>query len=311
MINEGQSAMDSKTNGESQRKPALAPSISLPKGGGAVNCIGEKFAANPLTGTASMSVPITTSPGRSGFGPQLSLSYDSGSGNGLFGIGWSLSLPSITRKTDKGLPKYQDAMASDVFILSGAEDLVPVLTKNGSNWVHENLPIRNVNGANYRIQRFRPRIEGLFARIERWTRISDGDSHWRSISKNNITTLYGATAASRIADPSDSTIIFSWLVCESHDDKGNAIRYEYKAENSQGIDLSSAHERNRSDITRAANRHLKRIKYGNRTPRQTNEDLSLRNDWMFEVVFDYGDHDADIPEPSDNSNPWTVRNDPF
>jgi len=28
---------------------------------------------------------------------------------------------------------------------------------------------KTVNGVNYRIQRYRPRIEGLFARIERWT----------------------------------------------------------------------------------------------------------------------------------------------
>ena len=102
-----------------------APSLSLPKGGGAIRGIGEKFTANPVTGTGALTVPIATSPGRSGFGPQLSLSYDSGSGNGPFGLGWSLSLPSITRKTDKGLPRYQDADDSDVFILSGAEDLVP------------------------------------------------------------------------------------------------------------------------------------------------------------------------------------------
>src|SRR5438093_10170755 len=102
------------------------PSLSLPKGGGAIRGIGEKFAANPVTGTGSMSVPIATSPGRSGFGPQLSLAYDSGAGNGMFGMGWSLSLPAITRKTDKGLPRYWDGAESDVFILSGAEDLVPV-----------------------------------------------------------------------------------------------------------------------------------------------------------------------------------------
>jgi len=52
-----------------------APTISLPKGGGAIRGIGEKFAANPVTGTGSMTVPIATSPGRSGFGPQLSLSF--------------------------------------------------------------------------------------------------------------------------------------------------------------------------------------------------------------------------------------------
>ncbi len=66
-----------------------------------------------------MSVPIVTSPGRSGFAPQLSLSYDSGAGNGIFGMGWSLSLPAITRKTDKGLPRYWDGEESDVFILWG------------------------------------------------------------------------------------------------------------------------------------------------------------------------------------------------
>lgn len=100
---------------------SVSPSISLPKGGGAIRGIGEKFAANPVTGTGSMTVPIATSPGRSGFGPQISLSYDSGSGNGPFGFGWSLSLPAITRKTDKGLPQYRDAEDSDVFILSGAD----------------------------------------------------------------------------------------------------------------------------------------------------------------------------------------------
>src|SRR5438045_8686992 len=77
------------------------PAVSLPKGGGAIRSIGEKFAANPVTGTGSMTVPIATSPGRSDFGPQLSLSYDSGAGNGAFGFGWHLTLPAITRKTDR------------------------------------------------------------------------------------------------------------------------------------------------------------------------------------------------------------------
>ena len=108
------------------------PSIGLPKGGGAIRGIGEKFAANPVTGTGSMTVPIATSPGRSGFGPKLSLSCDSGAGNGPFGFGWSLTLPSITRKTDKGLPRYFDAEESDVFILSGAEDLVPEFEKDSN-----------------------------------------------------------------------------------------------------------------------------------------------------------------------------------
>src|SRR6267143_5419572 len=196
---------------ETRGGPSLTtpPTISVPKGGGAIRGMGEKFAANPVTGTGSMSVPIATSPGRSGFGPQLSLAYDSGAGNGSFGLGWNLSLPSITRKTDKGLPKYQDADGSDVFILSGAEDLVPVLVQNAAkHWVREVRPARKVNHDTYNIERYRPRIEGLFARIERWTNQNDHkDSFWRSISKDNITTWYGKTAESRICDPADPSRI--------------------------------------------------------------------------------------------------------
>ncbi|MDH4137354.1 MAG: hypothetical protein OEW09_11670, partial [Anaerolineae bacterium] len=241
-----------------ERSQISAPAISLPKGGGAIRGISEKFAANPVTGTGSMSVPIATSPGRSGFGPQLSLSYDSGSGNGPFGFGWNLSLPAITRKTDKGLPKYQDTEESDVFILSGAEDLVPVLIEDGGQGQrHEDY--RTVDGVDYRIHRYRPRIEGLFARIERWTNLADAaDTFWRSISKDNITTWYGKSAKSRIADPADPTHVFSWLICQSYDDKGNAIVYEYEPENSDGVLLSQAHEKNRTPDSRSANRYLKR-----------------------------------------------------
>src|SRR4051812_11331934 len=173
-------------------KPVAAPAIALPKGGGAIRGIGEKFAANPVTGTGSMSVPIATSPGRSGFGPQLSLSYNSGAGNGPHGFGWAHSLPSITRKTDKGLPRYRDSDQSDEFILSGAEDLVPVPRPADAN-----------DPPGYTVQRYRPRIEGLFARIEQWTADGTGEIHWRSITRENVTTFYGKDNNSRIFDPGD------------------------------------------------------------------------------------------------------------
>jgi Domain of unknown function (DUF4337) len=41
----------------------------LPKGGGTICGIGEKFSANPVTGTASLSVPVFTTPSRSDFYP--------------------------------------------------------------------------------------------------------------------------------------------------------------------------------------------------------------------------------------------------
>jgi RHS repeat-associated protein len=329
------------------------PTLSLPKSGGAIRGIGEKFAANPVTGTGSMSVPIATSPGRSGFGPQLSLSYDSGSGNGPFGFGWSLNLPAITRKTDKGLPQYRDAVDSDVFILSGAEDLVPVYRQDpdgawvaahpgfqrdaGGFWVRDasgRLVVHEDDLDGYRVRRYRPRIEGLFARVERWSKIgSPGDVHWRSISKDNILTLYGHDANSRIADPADGSRIFSWLICESRDDKGNGIRYLYKEENGaaqlrpgQADPFNQAHQLNRgnaSDPRRSAQRYLQRVLYGNvnplldatgQRPRYVgdlpNPPGDTDADWLFEVRFDYGELDERDPT-GQPEKPWLYRPDAF
>ena len=112
----GRQVSAGKAEGESNTA-FRAPAVTLPKGGGAIHGIGEKFAANPVNGTSSMTVPLAVSPGRSGFAPQLSLSYDSGSGNGPFGLGWSLSLPSIIRKTDKQLPQYDDGAHGPLLIV--------------------------------------------------------------------------------------------------------------------------------------------------------------------------------------------------
>ncbi|MBK8404454.1 MAG: hypothetical protein IPL25_10320 [Saprospiraceae bacterium] len=120
------------------------PSISLPKGGGAMKGIDEKFSVNAVNGTAAFSIPLPVSPAR-GVVPQLSLSYNSGSGNGVFGLGWNLSLASIKRKTDKGLPQYMDGVDSDVYLFSEAEDLVPEFQKkpDGSFKMEDNDYIIN------------------------------------------------------------------------------------------------------------------------------------------------------------------------
>jgi RHS repeat-associated protein len=289
---------------------ASIPSISLPKGGGAIRGIGEKFAANPVTGTGWMTLPIPTSAGRSGFGPRLSLSYDSGAGNGPFGFGWSLSVPSISRKTDKGLPKYQDtdnAEESDVFILSGSEDLVPVLAKaNDGTWTFEKLPERTLGGKTYRVRRYRSRTEGLFTRIERWTEVGTErrNTFWRTISKDNIISWYGRNPESRIIDPTHAARIFSWLICESYDDKGNAILYDYAKDTDLNFEAVQCNERHR---VRTANRYLKQVRYGNRTPNRnvtTWEPIDAAQlspqTWMFDVVFDYGEgHYSEEPPDTD------------
>ena len=165
------------------------PTMSLPRGGGAISGIGEKFSANPATGTGTLSVPLCLSGGRGGFGPALELNYDSGAGNGPFGLGWDIRLPRVTRKTSDGLPRYRDEEESDVFVLSGAEDLVPLLGSDGLR-----LPADEcvVAGRRYQVTRYRPRVETAFARIERWVATPPAtESFWHTISRDNVTTLFG------------------------------------------------------------------------------------------------------------------------
>ena len=193
-----------------------------------------------------------------------------------------------------------------MFVLSGAEDLVPGA---GPDVVRDGFAVR----------RYRPRIEGAFTRIERWTRQSDGDTHWRTIARDNVLTVYGSDADSRIADPDDPRRVFGWLVCARYDDRGNAAVFSYAAEDASQVDGSAAHEAHR---TREANRYPKRIRYGNRKPLllDTGVDGMRRSHvpapdfstagWMFEVVFDYGEHEALDPKPNDAGN-WFCRRDAF
>ena len=286
---------------ETEEKKSLLPEINAPKGGGSINGIGEKFSVNAMTGTGTASIPIPVSPSRNGFAPQLGLSYDSGSGNSAFGHGWNIPIPSIRRKTAKGLPQYDDSEASDTFLIAGAEDLVPFLLED-ENWKEKKDDKTNPE---YTVFFYRPRIEGLFARIEKWVHNETKDTYWKTTSKENITSYYGRSAASRIFDSENPHKVFEWLLEESHDNKGSIIRYEYKQENTEGIDRSKPSEQHRLKNNNAFNqRYLKTILYGNSVPDEI-------GNWNFKIVLDYGEHDLSTSLPDEEVNPWTVRQDPF
>ena len=301
--------------GKAKSNSIEVPSIALPKGGGAIKGIDEKFSVNAVNGTAAFSIPLPFSPAR-GASPSLSLSYNSGSGNGIFGLGWNLDLPSIKRKTDKGLPQYSDDIDSDTYLFSGAEDLVPLLIFNEANkkWECEAHINRNLNGISYKIKRYKPRIEGLFARIECWTETVSGKIKWRVITKDNVTTLFGWSDNSVIADPKDEMKIFEWLPEFVFDDKGNCSQYIYKEEDDIKINPLQLHNKNRlknGKIT-YTNRYLQRVLYGNVHPYKQFGDTfpeTGNDEYLFETVFDYGTlKDNDSPE---KINTWDFRTDAF
>jgi len=145
------------------------------------------------------------------------------------------------------------------------------------------------------------------------------DVYWRAITRDNSLSVYGQSAQARVADPEHPERVFSWLLEETRDDRGNVTRYRYKAEDATGIDPGLASEANRfvrtPDGTRrfaaTAQRYLKRIQYGNRMPVARDQPAPVNDtDWLFEVVFDYGEHDASVPTPAEVMA-WSVRPDPF
>ncbi len=185
--------------------------IALPQGGGALHGIGETFAPDLYTGTGNFTIPIALPPGRNGFQPDLKLVHSTGNGNGPFGLGWSLSIPGVSRKTARGVPRYDDR---DVFILSGAEDLVPVERPDAT------------------LTRYQPRTEGLFAEI--FHHHSAADNYWEVRSKDGLVSIYGtpgraATDPATLCDPDPTHTdrVFAWRLTETRDPFGNRIVYEY------------------------------------------------------------------------------------
>ena len=279
------------------------PQISLPKGGGAIKGIGETFEANPFSGTANLSIPIYVSPARN-LTPEVNLDYSSGSGNGIFGIGFSLSLPYISRRTEYRIPRYDN---TDTFILSNGINLVPlqILSEN-REWVTAKSQVQETEGGpTWTVTVYLPQIEGSFPKIELWV-LDEGEvyeSYWKVVSKENITSIYGRSEDARIADPGDRSHVSQWLIEESRDAFGNKVLYSYKQENDENVP-DRIYESGRCC---RANRYIQSIRYGNSF--YEDENGAQQEAYAFEMVFDYGEYDLDDPDLP--IKPWEVRRDPF
>lgn len=185
--------------GQSGVSPEILP---LPTGGGAIRSIGETFSPDLHTGTGSYQVPLQFLPGPGGFRPEMSLVYSSGGGNGPFGIGWLMPLLQITRKTEGGLPAYDDD--TDRFLLD-RQELVPLGGR-----------------------RYRHRKEESFQLAQR---VGDG---WEVRDRSGRRFLLGTTPATRVQETrAGVTFIYAWLIESAVDRNGNEIRYEYTRDQNQ------------------------------------------------------------------------------
>lgn len=294
---------------EAQSAPPSQPAIatpSLPKGGGAIQSIGKHWGPVGSTGTASMEIALPISPGR-GYAPALSLTYQSTAGNGLFGLGWSLTLGCVARRASKGVPTYTD---DDEMLGPDGELWLPERSADGSI---QFTTISSYNGhdlgTTYQVIRYFARIESAFARIEHWRTDPADPGFWLIHGADGSLHFYGKRPGSRSTDPADANRVAEWLLEESMNPVGEHILYEYKPEDEVG--LPDDHPREF-----IAQCYLWRVRYGNASAHPLLylwDEASLETlTWHFDLLFDYGERSSDgtnMPTYAEQTS-WPVRSDP-
>jgi RHS repeat-associated protein len=196
-------------------KNGVAPrAISLPAGPGSIQGLGESFQPQLNSGSGSYQVPLVLPRGTGGQTSALALVYNSGSGNGELGLGWTLSgVPSIRRNTDRGVPRYVDGPNGVDDDHDGQVDNPEELDTITGLSGEELVPLADSS--------FRAENESAFIH---YARVGAG---WEAHSPDGERMLFGRSAAARIED---GARVFGWCIERQTDRNGNAVDYEYIAD---------------------------------------------------------------------------------
>ena len=209
--------VDYMTNGfSSGNPPALNTSLE-------VGTTPGSFAVSP-SGGATYNVPLMTPPGTMGVVPNLSVSYNSQSGDGLLGIGWTLSgLSAITRVQQS---KYYDGTTSPV-----------TLTTTG--WGADRFALDGqrliVTGTDMGNTVYGTEAE-TFTKITSFNSAGSGPEYFEVRTKDGSYLEYGKTSDSRIeaSGIQPGGTVLTWLLNKVHDMQGNAMNIHYEELNNTG-----------------------------------------------------------------------------
>ncbi|MBI5489050.1 MAG: hypothetical protein HY905_17075 [Deltaproteobacteria bacterium] len=241
---EGRPSPASLPTGEDRSavKPQVIP---LPSGEGKIEGMGESFAPQLNTGTATFSIPIALPPGRAGAQPSLAIIYSSSGGNGPLGIGWDLAVPFIARQLDKGMPTYRDlsgGLANDRFKYNGGQELVQILTSGpGETFQLPGVCVDSTPCGPSGWLYFRARVEGAFLRFflrgdgRQW-KVQDKNGTWFTFGpvEDNPDVPVGVTEASLVSFTMDvglaapREVTYRWNLTRMTDANGNDVWYTYQ-----------------------------------------------------------------------------------
>ncbi|MCP1995124.1 RHS repeat-associated core domain-containing protein [Flavobacterium sp. HSC-61S13] len=193
-------------------------------------------------GDASLSFPLLIPQGRQGMTPDLSINYSSGSDEGDFGLGWSLSVKSIDIDTRWGVPIFDSTKETESYLLNG-EELLLVKSDNTLYAPHKDALIPR--GANVKFNKLvhDPSIEimriGNNVSNYTWT-VRDNKSGW--------VYTYGISSGGK------------WYLTLIKDPFNNSIEYEYDQTSLKGNyqlkKIAYNHNRNYFQNGTAGDRHV-------------------------------------------------------
>lgn len=285
--------------GDGPRNQVKGQVISVPKGAGKIEGMGESFSEQLSTGGAQYSVPFALLPARGAAQPSLALGYSSLSGSGLAGIGWGIGVPAITRQSDKGLPQYDDRNEwhpnQDHFVFNGGQELVPLCVVTSSLACEGALTGEVLPSWSAGWQYFRPRVEGSFQRFF-W---SPDHKTWRVQDKSGVSMELGmpldgsADENGLVVNPDDHRELFQWMLVRQYDTYGdingstnvvphNVVRYRYQHDGgaaylSDIFDTTPAADPASSDLATYA--HHTRVRWEARRDRRS----SYRSGWRIDT----------------------------
>lgn len=175
------------------------------------------------TGEYRISVPLDVPPGRAGMAPTISLQYGSNSGNGIAGVGWSLSATSLIQRCQSTLATEGVAdgvdFDHDSLCLDGAK-LIVVPGADGEV------------GTQYRTE------QDPFAKIVALGDDGSGPMSFTVHQPDGRMSTYAPVEGLQGEDP----VRFAYMLTETFDRSGNSIRYDYNVdpgdEEHRGIEVT-------------------------------------------------------------------------
>jgi RHS repeat-associated protein len=154
-------------------------------------------------GAATYTIPIQLPPGTAGLTPNLSLTYNSGAGNGLVGVGWNISGLGIIARCPKTIA--QDNVTEGVKLTADDEYC---LNGNRLRRVSGN---QGTSGSTYRTE-----LE-TFALITANGTGTHGPLYFTVKTKDGLIYEYGGTPDSRIGVPGNTSVTRVWALSKVSD----------------------------------------------------------------------------------------------